>query len=127
MHHSSSILKSLMVFQVGICIGRRNAKLGSTVTIRNVDDGIPFEAKFDIYSPLVDKIEVLELSRRRRAKLYYLRDRPEKVCELYHSIIFDMKLFYFKCEHIAEKYIQSLRNASKINNNNRTENRIVGD
>eukprot|EP01147_Barroeca_monosierra_P004410 gene4410-6681_t len=76
--YHEAISKNSPKRMVGICIGRRNAKLGSTVTIRNVDDGIPFEAKFDIYSPLVDKIEVLELSRRRRAKLYYLRDRPEK-------------------------------------------------
>ncbi|EGD82086.1 hypothetical protein PTSG_02766 [Salpingoeca rosetta] len=63
---------------VGLCIGRRNAKLGSVFTIRNVDEGVAFEAKFDLYSPLIAKIEVLELARRRRAKLYYLRDRPDK-------------------------------------------------
>eukprot|EP00056_Hartaetosiga_gracilis_P022136 m.28425 g.28425 ORF g.28425 m.28425 type:complete len:289 (+) comp9470_c0_seq1:153-1019(+) len=61
---------------VGICIGRRNSLLGSTFTLRNVDDGVPFEAKFDLYSPFIVKIEVLQLARRRRAKLYYLRDKP---------------------------------------------------
>eukprot|EP00049_Salpingoeca_infusionum_P000058 m.36867 g.36867 ORF g.36867 m.36867 type:complete len:308 (+) comp10045_c0_seq2:185-1108(+) len=63
---------------VGLCIARRNRGLGSTFTLRNVDDGVSYEMIFDLYSPLVTSIEVLELARRRRAKLYYLRDRPAK-------------------------------------------------
>lgn len=48
-------------------------------TVRNSASGIGFELKFESYSPSIKSIEVLELARRRRAKLYYLRDRPVKV------------------------------------------------
>lgn len=63
---------------VGICIARRNKGLGSTFILRNVIGGIGVEMMFELYSPVIKQIEVLKLERRRRAKLYYLRDRPLK-------------------------------------------------
>ena len=63
---------------VGICIARRNKGLGSTFILRNVISGIGVEMMFELYSPAIKKIEVLKLERRRRAKLYYLRDKPLK-------------------------------------------------
>ena len=63
---------------VGICISKTNRKLGSGFILRNVIDGVPVEVALHSYNPLVKKIEVLRLCRRRRAKLYYLRNRPNK-------------------------------------------------
>ena len=34
------------------------------------------ERMFELYSPALREIKVLKLERRRRAKLYYLRDKP---------------------------------------------------
>ena len=59
-----------------------NRGLGSNFTIRNVLEGVPFEMRFHVHQPLLLKVEVLELARRRRAKLYYLRDKPDK-----HSLL----------------------------------------
>lgn len=61
---------------VGICIARRNKGLGTTFILRNVIGHIPVERMFELYSPQIKKIDVLRLERRRRAKLYYLRDKP---------------------------------------------------
>ena len=33
---------------------------------------------YELYSPAIREIQVLKLERRRRAKLYYLRDKPLK-------------------------------------------------
>lgn len=63
---------------VGICIARQNKGLGATFTLRNVVNGVGVEVMFDTYSPTLRKIEVLRLEKRRRAKLYYLRDKPAK-------------------------------------------------
>ncbi|XP_064405146.1 large ribosomal subunit protein bL19m-like [Halichondria panicea] len=64
---------------VGICIARRKVNtLGSTFTMRNVIDGIGVEIMFELYSPAIKEIKVLKLEKRRRAKLYYLRDKPPK-------------------------------------------------
>ena len=63
---------------VGICIARRNKGLGSTFILRNVISGVGVEMMYELYSPAIREIQVLKLERRRRAKLYYLRDKPLK-------------------------------------------------
>jgi large subunit ribosomal protein L19 len=47
--------------------------------LRNVIDGVGVEIRFENYDPAIQEIEVLRFARRRRAKLYYLRDRSAKV------------------------------------------------
>lgn len=63
---------------VGICIARRNKGLGSTFILRNVMGGVGVEMMYELYSPAIKEIQVLKLERRRRAKLYYLREKPLK-------------------------------------------------
>lgn len=63
---------------VGICIARHNKGLGSTFVLRNVIGGVGVETMYELYSPAIKEIKVLKLERRRRAKLYYLRDKPSK-------------------------------------------------
>ena len=41
-------------------------------------NGIGVEMMYELYSPAIKEIKVLKLERRRRAKLYYLRDKPAK-------------------------------------------------
>lgn len=63
----------------GICIATRKTKqVGSTFILRNVINGIGVEMMYELYSPAIKEIKVLKLERRRRAKLYYLRDKPLK-------------------------------------------------
>lgn len=63
---------------VGICIAKSNKGIGSTFILRNVINGVPVERMFESFSPKIKEIIVLKLERRRRAKLYYLRDKPKK-------------------------------------------------
>lgn len=63
----------------GICISTRKCKqVGSTFLLRNIINGIGVEMMYELYSPAIKEIKVLKLERRRRAKLYYLRDKPLK-------------------------------------------------
>lgn len=61
---------------VGIVVSKKNAGLGSSFIVRNVIQEVALQKYFHSYSPLIQSIEVLRLCRRRRAKLFYLRDRP---------------------------------------------------
>ena len=57
----------------GTIIKIRGSNSRKSIRIRKVMDGVGVEKVFLIHTPLVDKIEILQRSKVRRAKLYYLR------------------------------------------------------
>ena len=67
----------IQVFE-GVCIGRKNAGLNSSFTVRKISYGEGVERVFPLYSPSVAAIEVVRRGDVRRAKLYYLRGRRGK-------------------------------------------------
>jgi large subunit ribosomal protein L19 len=62
----------------GVCIGRKNAGLNSSFTVRKISYGEGVERVFPLYSPRIDGIDVVRRGDVRRAKLYYLRGRRGK-------------------------------------------------
>jgi large subunit ribosomal protein L19 len=57
----------------GIVIRKHNAGLSSTFTVRKISYGVGVERVFPMHSPRIDKVEVLDRGRVRRAKLFFLR------------------------------------------------------
>lgn len=64
----------IQVYQ-GVVIRIHRNGAGSTFTVRKVSYGVGVERVFPFYSPSIDKIEMVQQGRVRRAKLYYLRER----------------------------------------------------
>ena len=62
----------------GICIARKNNSVNSNFTVRKISHGEGVERVFPLFSPLVEKIEVVRKGDVRRAKLYYLRELSGK-------------------------------------------------
>ena len=62
----------------GVCIGRKNAGINSSFTVRKISYGEGVERVFPLYSPRLESIEVVRRGKVRRAKLYYLRGRQGK-------------------------------------------------
>jgi len=62
----------IQVFE-GVCIARKNAGLNSAFTVRKISYGEGVERVFPLYSPRIEKLEVVRRGKVRRAKLYYLR------------------------------------------------------
>ncbi len=63
----------------GLVLSRKHgAESGATFTIRKVASGVGVERIFPLYSPNIDKIEVLRKSKTRRSKLYYIRTKAVK-------------------------------------------------
>ena len=62
----------IQVFE-GVCIARKNSGVNSVFTVRKISYGEGVERVFPLYSPRIEKIEVVRRGAVRRAKLYYLR------------------------------------------------------
>ncbi len=65
------------VFQ-GVVIKVRWGGVGANFTVRRVAYGVGVERTFPLYSPLVEKVEVVRHGKVRRARLYYLRGLSAK-------------------------------------------------
>lgn len=66
----------------GTVIKKRGSLINKTITVRKVFQGIGVERVFAIYSPRIEKIQILRRGDVRRAKLYYLRERSGKATRI---------------------------------------------
>ena len=73
--------KRTQLFQ-GVVIKVRRGGAGASFTVRRVAYGISVERTFPLYSPLVEKVEVVRHGKIRRAKLYYLRGLSGKAARI---------------------------------------------
>jgi large subunit ribosomal protein L19 len=58
----------------GVCIARNGGGINANFTVRKISYGEGVERIFPLYSPRIDRIEVVRQGVVRRAKLYYLRE-----------------------------------------------------
>jgi large subunit ribosomal protein L19 len=71
----------IQVFQ-GAVISKRGGSSKATFTVRKVSYGVGVERIFPLHSPILDKIEVVNKGRVRRAKIYYLRKLRGKAARI---------------------------------------------
>ncbi len=65
----------IQVFEGLVLARKHGAEAGATFTVRKMVDGIGVEKIFPLYSPQIDKIEIMRRSTVRKAKLYYIREK----------------------------------------------------
>ena len=68
----------LQAFEGLVLARKHGTESGATFTIRKVASGVGVERIFPLYSPNVDKIEVIRKSKTRRNKLYHIRTKAVK-------------------------------------------------
>ena len=71
----------IQVFE-GVVIRKRKGGIGATVTVRKVSYGIGVERIFPLHSPRIERIEIVNRGRVRRARLYYLRQLRGKAARI---------------------------------------------
>ncbi|MCK5680801.1 50S ribosomal protein L19 [bacterium] len=71
----------IQIFQ-GFVLRRQGESNRETFTVRKVSGGIGVERTFPVHSPMVDKIELVNRGRVRRAKLYYMRELRGKAARI---------------------------------------------
>ena len=70
----------------GVVIARSSRGLNSSFTVRKISYGEGVERVFPLYSPRIEKIEVVRRGAVRRAKLYYLRSRRGKSARIAEKV-----------------------------------------
>lgn len=68
----------LQAFEGLVLARKHGTEAGATITVRRVASGVGVERIFPLYSPTIDKIELVKKSKTRRSKLYYIRDKAAK-------------------------------------------------
>ena len=62
----------------GIVIRIRRNGFNTTFTVRKVSYGVGVERIFPLHSPLIQKIDIVQRGRARRAKLYFIRNLADR-------------------------------------------------
>jgi len=62
----------------GVVIAKQGAGVRQSFTVRKVSYGEGIERVFLLYSPTIERIEVIRSGKVKRAKLYYLRSKVGK-------------------------------------------------
>jgi large subunit ribosomal protein L19 len=68
----------LQAFEGLVLARKHGTEAGATFTVRKVSNGVGVERIFPLYSPSIDKIEILKKSSVRRSKLYFIREKAVK-------------------------------------------------
>lgn len=68
----------IQIFE-GLVLARKHGnEAGATFTVRKVASGVGVEKIYPLYSPLIDKLEIVKRAKVRRAKLYYIREKVNR-------------------------------------------------
>ena len=92
----------LQVYE-GLCIGRKNAGVNSSFTVRKISFGEGVERVFPLYGPGIWEIEVVRKGVVRRAKLYYLRDLRGKASRIAEDTEAQRELIAEQAEEAAKR------------------------
>ena len=71
----------IQIFE-GVVIRKKRAHATTTFTVRKMSYGVGVDRIFPLYSPRIDKIEVMASGRVKRARLFYLRELQGKAARL---------------------------------------------
>ena len=66
----------------GVVLKRKRGMMDASFTVRKISHGVGVEKTFALHSPRIEKIEVVNLGRVRRSRLYYLRELRGKAARI---------------------------------------------
>lgn len=74
----TSVKFRFQAFEGTVLARKHGTEAGATFTVRRIASGVGVERIFPLFSPMIDKIEIVKKSRARRSKLYYIRTKAVK-------------------------------------------------
>jgi len=71
----------IQIFE-GVVIRKKRGHASTTFTVRKMSYGVGVERIFPLYSPRIDKSEIISSGKVKRARLFYLRELQGKAARL---------------------------------------------
>lgn len=68
----------VQIFEGLVLAVKHGSEAGGTFTVRRTADGYGLEKIFPLFSPMIDKIEIIKRANTRRSKLYHIREKVSK-------------------------------------------------
>ena len=65
----------LQAFEGLVLAVKHGSEAGGTFTVRKIASGVGVEKVYPLYSPMIDRIEIVKRVKVRKSKLYYIRDK----------------------------------------------------
>ena len=71
----------IQIFE-GVVIRKKRGQVNTTFTVRKMSYGVGVERIFPLYSPRIDRIDIVSSGKVKRARLFYLRELQGKAARL---------------------------------------------
>ena len=97
----------------GVCIARKNNSVNSNFTVRKISHGEGVERVFPLFSPIVEKIDVVRKGDVRRAKLYYIRNLSGKKARIADRDRGDELDQYAFVEETPQEEVEPIKNTEE--------------
>lgn len=110
----------------GVCIAKKNAGINSSFTVRKISYGEGIERVFPLYSPQIEKIELVKSGDVRRSKLYYLRGRSGKSARIAEKNTYSQTTSE-KSEKKKAKDIKSVTSETQTTNSDEVKTKKAAD
>jgi large subunit ribosomal protein L19 len=68
----------LQAFEGLVMARKHGTEAGATFTVRRVCSGVGIEKVFPLFSPMIDRIEIVKRARVGRAKIYHIREKVSR-------------------------------------------------